>query len=155
MSLERLVNVTRQNQMKVDSYYIQALQLMHRRACEGATIDEIFEALPVSRKTLERQFIEHLGRTPGQELVRVRVEQAAALLATTQLPIKRIARMIGFAKTSNFSDFFRKQTGISPTGFRRSDSSDNPITPRWRVLNSQKRPQTREMGRNVATAVLN
>jgi LacI family transcriptional regulator len=100
------------------SYYSVALRLIRQRALEGVSVDEIFEALPVSRSTLERQFAAHLGRTPGQEMLRVRLEHAKQVLATTDIPVKNIAGMMGYERPTNFSDFFRKETGVSPRAFR-------------------------------------
>jgi len=103
--------------------YKQALQLVQERACQGVTIEEILEVVPVSRKTLERQFLVHLGRTPGQEVARVRLEKAKTLLATSHLPMKNIAQMLGFDKASHFGDFFRHHMRQSPSAFRRMNQS--------------------------------
>jgi AraC-like DNA-binding protein len=99
--------------------HAKALRLISLRACDGLTIEELLAALEVSRSTLERQFILHVGHTPRLELVRVRLARAKELLATTNLPPKAIAKMAGYRNVSNFGAFFRKQTGLSPLGFRR------------------------------------
>jgi transcriptional regulator GlxA family with amidase domain len=53
-------------------------------------------------------------------LVRLKIERAQYLLATTGLPLKQIAALAGFAKPSWMSETFRRHTGQMPTGYRRS-----------------------------------
>ena len=50
----------------------------------------------------------------------IRLERAKRLLAEGRTPIIEIAYEIGYANPSQFSAFFRKRTGLSPTEFRRS-----------------------------------
>ncbi len=145
-------------QSRTATAFEQALQLIHTRACTGLTIEQILDSVPISRTTLERQFLENIGRTPGQELIRVRIAQAQHLLATTNLPIKRIAQMAGFRQATNFSVFFRKQTNLSPTAFRRSKTTTKdfrtPFSPNVQMDSSQMRIFKLNMHQNVASAMV-
>ena len=49
---------------------------------------------------------------------RARLARAKELLRNTDLPISRVAAMIGYERSSSFSDFFRKHTGTSPRAYR-------------------------------------
>ena len=137
----------------------QALRLINQHACSGFTIEQILDTVNISRQTLERYFQHHLGRTPGQELVRVRLEHAKTLLAMTRHPMKLIARMVGFRTASSFSAFFRNQTGVSPTAFRQAkDVAENSRVPIAQVIRStktQKRILRLENIQNVVTATVN
>jgi transcriptional regulator GlxA family with amidase domain len=134
----------------------QALRLIHQHACDGSTIEQILDSVHISRQTLERHFQAHLGRTPGQELVRVRLEHAKTLLAMTHHPVKRIAQMVGFRQAANFSIFFRAQTGLSPTTFRQMNeeaaNAQLPVAQARRSTVSEKRPIKLEARPDVATA---
>ncbi|HET6250264.1 MAG TPA: substrate-binding domain-containing protein [Tepidisphaeraceae bacterium] len=101
-----------------DSDVVRALAIIRERACDGAVIDEMIDHLPISRSTLERQFMTMLGRTPGQEMLRVRLLRAKELLRTSELPITQIAGLVGYERSSSFSDFFKKAVGISPREYR-------------------------------------
>lgn len=109
---------------KADSIIVRAMTLIRERACEGVAIEQILAELLVSRSTLERQFVAHVGRTPGQELLRVRLERAKELLRHTDLPVSRIAEMIGYERSSSFSDFFRKHAGTTPRAYRAGGAPD-------------------------------
>jgi LacI family transcriptional regulator len=98
---------------------VRARQIIRDRACEGVSIEEILDALSVSRSTLTREFASVLGCTPGEEMTRVRLERSKELLGTTTLPIARIAQMVGYASATNFTTFFRRHTGKTPRAFRK------------------------------------
>jgi LacI family transcriptional regulator len=93
--------------------------LIRERACRGLTVSQLVAELSVSRKTLERSFAAQLGRTPGDEIIRVRLETAKQLLATTSLPISRIALSVGYDSAANFTAFFRKNLAVTPGEFRK------------------------------------
>ena len=99
------------------------IQIIRDRACEGVSIETILDDLHVSRSTLERDISAALGRTPREEMVRARLERAKELLRTTSISVARISDMVGYEVASNFTAFFRKQTGITPTAFRNLPTS--------------------------------
>jgi len=47
------------------------------------------------------------------------VETATLLLTSTDLPISKIADTLGFDNQFYFSNFFKKQTGMVPSSYRR------------------------------------
>ena len=71
----------------------------------------------------------HEGLTPHalQRFIATRINlEAKRLLAHTNLPITDLAETLGFEETTNFTKFFKRETGCTPTEFRRrhSDSQD-------------------------------
>ena len=58
------------------------------------------------------------GRTFSQILLQVRMERACLLLSTTNLPVERIASMVGYPDTSNFYHAFRRVKDVSPREYR-------------------------------------
>jgi transcriptional regulator GlxA family with amidase domain len=60
-----------------------------------------------------------LGRSPNQEILRVRTERARALLLETDLTLSAVARQCGFGSAKYFGDAFQRQTGTTPGAFRR------------------------------------
>ena len=50
-----------------------------------------------------------------------RISEAKRLLTTTQIPIHEISSMVGYQDTSYFFKVFRKETGITPSGYRASE----------------------------------
>src|SRR2546425_1482809 len=58
------------------------------------------------------------GVPPHRFVVRQRVARASAFLATPDLAIAQIARMVGFRTPSHFTTVFRRVTGVTPRGYR-------------------------------------
>lgn len=59
------------------------------------------------------------GTTLPRELKRLRIDVAKDKLKSTQMDIAEIAELLGYHDQSHFARFFRSQTGVSPTGFRK------------------------------------
>jgi AraC family cel operon transcriptional repressor len=71
-----------------------------------------------SEAHLSRSFRAHLGQTPTQWILRLRLRRAASLLEATTYAISEVASMAGFENLSNFHRRFRAETGITPLAYR-------------------------------------
>ncbi|MEX1223874.1 MAG: substrate-binding domain-containing protein, partial [Pirellulales bacterium] len=100
----------------------RALDFINDHACEGISVADVVRSVSVARRTLEEHFAERIGHSPGQEIQRVRLQRAKKLLTETDLSIVQVAAMIGFNETARLTEFFRKQTGQTPTGYREQQS---------------------------------
>ncbi len=103
----------------VDDDMIQALEMIRQQACHGLHTQDISNALAVSRRSLEMKFRTRLGRSVLHETNRVRLATAQRLLQVTELPVHRIATMVGFAEPSGLIGFFKKHTSLTPSEYRR------------------------------------
>ena len=70
--------------------------------------------------TLARAFRRSYGCSVGEFVRRLRIERAARDLAEDDTPLAEIALAAGFSDQSHFSNVFRRQTGMSPSEFRRA-----------------------------------
>jgi LacI family transcriptional regulator len=96
----------------------RALGFIRRHACDGITVADLLEEIPISRRRLEQKFRLHLNRTIHREIVRVRLEEAKRLLAETSLPLPDIAVRVGYEFASNLCQVFRRELNASPSDFR-------------------------------------
>ncbi len=85
---------------------------------ESITVKDLVGVAAISRRGLHKAFLDHLGRTPGEELHRVRIEHARKLLSESNLKIEALAGMCGYSSTNSFSIAFKQATGTSPKQFR-------------------------------------
>jgi LacI family transcriptional regulator len=121
-TIEPLGIVTRQSTdtLAVDDEDVaDALRYMRQEACEGIDVRDVLRAVPISRRTLERTMRRLIGRTPKEEILRLRLERAKDLLKTSDLPIARISQKAGFRTVNYFANVFRRRLGLSPRQFRR------------------------------------
>jgi LacI family transcriptional regulator len=96
-----------------------AARYIAEHACEGLTVGAVLPHAAVSRAQLEKKFRQHLGRSPQAEIRRVQVARIRQLLAETDLPLKRIAELTGFAYMEYLCVVFRRLTGETPGAYRR------------------------------------
>ena len=96
----------------------RALAYIEANLGAGVDVADVARACRAARRTLELAFRRDLGRSPGAELRRRRIERAARLLAETDLPPARIAELCGFADSPWFWTAFRRATGETPGTYR-------------------------------------
>jgi len=97
---------------------VTALQMIRRCACEGIKVEDVLAKISWSRRLFEQQFKKLVGRTPHEEIVRVRIDHAKRLLAESELNLSQIATHVGFRHASYMSEVFRKKTGITSSQYR-------------------------------------
>lgn len=96
-----------------------AIRFIREHACDPCSVGDVLRHVPVGRRWLERQFTVHLGRSPHDEIARVRIETAQRLLRRMELPMHEVAARCGFAELKNFYVAFRKIAGSTPANYRR------------------------------------
>lgn len=97
---------------------LQALGYIREHATEPIRVDDVLRAVPIARRSLERFFQESLGRSPAEEIRRVRLERAKHLLATTDLPIPKVAQASGFGTGEYLATLMRREVGMTPLKYR-------------------------------------
>ncbi len=78
------------------------------------------QAAGISENYLSRQVKQSTGRSVGAWIDIARVVRAKRLLAGTSMPIIDIASAVGLDDQSYFARFFKRETGQTPTGFRKA-----------------------------------
>ena len=101
----------------------QALHFLREHYREPITVDDVRRACRLSLRRLQTQFRQYVGRTMREELERLRVNHARALLADRKIKIDSVAHESGFASRFHFVRAFRRATGKSPTEFRMAQQS--------------------------------
>jgi LacI family transcriptional regulator len=85
---------------------------------ESICVKDLVGIAAMSRRGLHKAFLEHLGRTPGQELQRVRIELAKKFLTKTGRKVETIAHDSGYQSINSFCVAFKRATGMSAKKFR-------------------------------------
>ncbi|MGI5896583.1 MAG: helix-turn-helix domain-containing protein [Oscillospiraceae bacterium] len=86
---------------------------------EKMTVTSIAASVPVSERECYRLFQTHLGITPMEYILSLRVQNAQSLLMNTQKSILEIAIETGFGTSSYFGKIFRQYHHLTPTQYRR------------------------------------
>ncbi|HVO40725.1 MAG TPA: response regulator [Spirochaetia bacterium] len=96
------------------------LQENYRRSYSLERLASSFGCKPAYLLRLYRKVT---GRTPTQDLIRLRIEKAKRLLVGhPHIEIKQVAAAVGYEDPLYFSRLFKKETGFNPSAFKDSMS---------------------------------
>lgn len=116
-------NPTRQSANYVDSsnyFAARALNFVNHNYAANITVDDIAEALGITRKYLYAVFNYVFNISPKQYLIYYRIEKACKRLKSTDQPVREIAETVGYSNQFYFAREFKRLTGMSPTEYRKS-----------------------------------
>ena len=95
-----------------------AIRFIRENAREPIQVDDVVDAVTLSRRTLYQRFRRLLGRSIHEEIRHARVEEIARLLIETNLSIYQIALRLGFPGVDHIAQYFRRHKGMNPLAYR-------------------------------------
>jgi AraC-like DNA-binding protein len=93
-------------------------QYIQNNLGQPLTLQEVAHAAYISRSKLAALFREQTGQTIWEYVTALRMQEAKAMLAETEISVENIARLIGFPNASHFATRFSRSAGMSPSAFR-------------------------------------
>jgi AraC-like DNA-binding protein len=87
---------------------------------EAIDLHQVAREAALSPYHFHRSFKRLFGETPHTYLARRRMERAAELLRSTDMPVTDVCCACGYESLGSFSTLFRKHLGVSPVQFRKS-----------------------------------
>lgn len=102
-----------------DPLMAQAIRLIRDKATMNISIKDILKEVPISRSMMERRMRELLGRSPHDEILRLKIDAARHLLVGTDLTIDQIAQRTGFRTVQYFCTVFLKTSSLTPGAYRK------------------------------------
>jgi AraC family transcriptional regulator len=96
-----------------------ACDYMMSRLGYDISLQEVAASVGLSTGHFSTAFKQSLGIAPHAWLRRQRIDRAKALLHNRSLDLASIALIVGFANQSAFGVAFKKETGFTPTAWRR------------------------------------
>jgi AraC-like DNA-binding protein len=98
--------------------YLQARVVVARHYRRDLTLEAVSRALSCSSRQLQRAYAQFGELTFHEDLVARRMRAAAELLAGQAIPIRDVARLVGYRNAAHFAAAFRRRFGVSPAHFR-------------------------------------
>ena len=102
-----------------DKEIAEAVRFIRQHPKEPIQVGDVVDAVALSRRSLYQRFHRILGRSPNDEIRRVRVEQIVRMLVETNLSISRIASTLGYTGAAHIARYFRQEKGISLLEYRK------------------------------------
>ncbi|WP_295747189.1 AraC family transcriptional regulator [uncultured Limosilactobacillus sp.] len=112
------LSFTPNNQVDRVRVAIQYLHENYQRA--RVTVDEIANAINISRAECFRSFKAVLYQTPIEYLNDYRMAMAESMLTSSTQTVKEVALRCGFSNPSYFSSEFKKRVGMTPKKYRQT-----------------------------------
>ena len=103
-----------------DRRIVHAVERIRLEACDGLRASDIIKETGLSRRLVERRFLEATGRTILEEITEVRFEHACTLLRDPSVRIGDVAFMCGWDSNSYMNRLFKLRTGMTPRQWRNS-----------------------------------
>ena len=95
------------------------IRTFRQRLSAKLNLTDLANHYGLSESGLIYKFKKQLGITPIEALIKLRMEHAAALLLNSDLKVYEIAADCGYENEFYFSNAFKKQTGLSPSAYRK------------------------------------
>jgi LacI family transcriptional regulator len=114
-----VVRDSTQSQRLTDDRLAAAMRYIRKHAAAAMSVDDLLEAVPTSRRSLERLFRSSLGRSPAEEIRRTQVNHIKWLLVESDRSLSDIADQSGFSSFRNLAKAFRRETGMSASEYRK------------------------------------
>lgn len=97
-----------------------ALQALHANPERPWTLDVLARRVGLSRAGFAARFVDKIGQPMFAYLTALRVMRARQLLVDSDLPMPAIAERVGYESDVAFVKMFKRQTGVTPTAWRKS-----------------------------------
>jgi AraC-like DNA-binding protein len=98
--------------------FSKVIDHIHKHYGEELDIGGLAAQAGVSQSQLERRFQQILGTSPGEYILRVRINASRALLENTDRTIADIAQSVGFYDHSHLTRTFKRMMSCSPKQYR-------------------------------------
>lgn len=97
---------------------------------EAITVETLAGRANMSARTYLRHFTRATGTTPIRWLIQQRIQASLALLETTDTPIEKIAKAVGFDTSVTYRHHFTAIMRTSPSAYRSAFHTGEPSTAR-------------------------
>jgi AraC-like DNA-binding protein len=100
------------------NYVAEAIRYINKNVNQQLTLEQISEAVGISRTHLCLIFKRETGETPVAYLTKKKMLEAKRLLSSTKLSLGAISEYLGYSSQSHFQKVFHDQIGETPLAFR-------------------------------------
>jgi AraC-like DNA-binding protein len=90
-------------------------------------VEDMADRCGCSVPHFQRLFLNHFGMPFQTRQTELRLIKARQLLAESSLPIKEVAAQVGFRRLSHFYRLFKKEFGLTPADYRRTQTPAGPL----------------------------
>jgi LacI family transcriptional regulator len=97
----------------------RSLRFMWEHCHEPVGVEDLARTASMSVRSFHEAFAKNLGRSPGGELHRIRIEHAKKLLFNSDAKLEVVAEMCGYQSGNSLWVAFKQATGVSPRQYQK------------------------------------
>ncbi len=105
----------------------KSLRFMWDHYHEPIGVNDLATAASMSVRNYYHAFVDNVGRPPGNEIQRIRIERAKRLLLESSDKIEVIAKMCGYTSANSFWVAFKRSVGMPPMTYSKLQHQKNLI----------------------------
>lgn len=109
-----------------DPAVIQAMHFIRGHASNGIRVEQVLDAVGLSRTSLDTRFKAETGHSLHATIHAEKLTRAREMLTATALPVAEIAQVCGYPSLPYFYAVFRKAYGIPPGQYREDNRHGTP-----------------------------
>jgi len=102
-----------------EKHVLQAINFIKKNYAQSFLYDEIWQLVPISRRTLEKKFKKETGTTIYQFLLKYKIEHFARAIINSDQSLENLAVECGFDEYKNVARIFQKYKGTTPQKYRK------------------------------------
>lgn len=106
--------------ISIPENFRQLIKYMEDHFSSSITLDDLSKSFGMSKYYLSREFKKYTGFSPIDYLIQLKIEHAKYLLHSTTLPANKISHISGIHDMNNFTNLFKKRTGMTPGQYRKT-----------------------------------
>lgn len=118
--LERQLINSNSPLLKKYSELFKLMSYIYQNLSKGLSINDLAEKMYMSNASLRRFCEKLVNKTPLELVNDIRICESKKLLMNTKTHIKEIAGEVGYQNSASFLFFFRQQTGLTPSQYRKA-----------------------------------
>ena len=98
-----------------------AIEYIHKNyTTANINVDDLAKLCGISTTYLRNIFIDTLHTTPIKYINKLKLSRAKELILSDFYSVEKVSELCGFGDKSYFCRYFKKETGMTPTEYRRS-----------------------------------
>lgn len=99
-------------------FYLDVMDYVQQNKTKNLKVKDVASYFGYNEKYLSHLFTKHSGRSLKEYIMEVKIEGVNYLLTDTNESIANIGLAFGFTDSNNFSRFYKRYTGLTPSEYR-------------------------------------
>ncbi len=95
----------------------EAVNIMKKQVCEGISVPQVANACNVSVSYLKKVFGKFAGLGVHKYFLKMKIKYASIMLKEGK-SVTEVSDVLGFSSQNYFSTVFKRETGVSPLGYK-------------------------------------